>query len=335
MKIAFFELFKSEQEILEKFFPDSDVFYFEEKLTLENVSLFKEVEIISVFTNSLINKEIIDLLPNLKFINTSSTGYDHIDLAYCATKGILVSNVPAYGSVTVAEFAFTLILSLSRKIIKANSQLRQDDSFNITPLRGFDLKGKMLGVVGTGKIGKNVIKIAKGFGMEVVAYDLYPDMAFAEENHFVYKTLPEVLAESDIITLHAPYNKGDKHLINKENIATMKKGAYLINTARGELVETEALIWALKEGVIAGAGLDVLEGERDLKEEIKVLSTPQAPGLKDYKVLVEDHILIDMPNVIVTPHIAFYSKEAEEEIIKTTEANIIGFITGKLQNLVK
>ncbi len=335
MKIAFFELFKLEQEVIKNFFLDYDIFYSEEKLTLENVSLYKEVEIISVFTNSLINKEIIDLLPNLKFINTSSTGYDHIDIAYCTTKGIQVSNVPAYGSNTVAEFAFTLLLSLSRKIIKANSQLRQDDSFNIIPLRGFDLKGKTIGVIGTGKIGKNVIKIAKGFGMEIIAYDLYPDMAYAKENNFIYKTLPEVLAEADIVTLHAPYNKGDKHLINKENITTLKKGAYLINTARGELIETEALIWALKEGIIAGAGLDVLEGERDLKEEIKVLSSSQAEGLRDYKILVEDHILIDMPNVIVTPHIAFYSKEAEEEIIKTTEANIKGFIEGKLQNLVK
>jgi len=335
MKIAFFELFKSEQDILEKFFSDYDISYSGEKLTIENVNLYKEVEIISVFTNSVINKEIIDLLPNLKFINTSSTGYDHIDIAYCVEKGIKVSNVPSYGSITVAEFTFGLLLSLSRKIIKANSQLRQDDSFNIIPLRGFDLRGKTLGVVGTGRIGKNVIKIAKGFGMNVIACNTSIDKALETELGFSYKSFPEIISESDIITIHVPYSKENLHLINKENISKMKKGVYLINTARGELVDTEALIWGLKEGIIAGAGLDVLEGERDLKEEIKVLSNPHVENPKDYKILLEDHVLIDMPNVIVTPHVAFYSKEAEEEIVKTTEENIKGFISGNLQNLIK
>jgi D-lactate dehydrogenase len=334
MKIAFFELFKHEQDILEKFFPDYDVSYSGEKLTIENVNSYKEVEVISVFTNSVINKEIVDLLPNLKLVNTSSTGYDHVDIEYCKSKNIKVSNVPSYGSVTVAEFAFTLLLGLSRKIIKANNQLRQDDSFNIIPLRGFDLKGKTLGVVGTGRIGKNVIKIAKGFGMNVIACDMHPDLDFMKENNFEYKTFDEIISNSDVITLHAPFCKENCHIINKETIAKMKKGVYLINTARGELVDTNALIWGLKEGIIAGAGLDVLEGERSLKEEIKVLSSPQAMELKDYKVLVEDHVLIDMPNVIVTPHIAFYSKEAEHEIIKTTEENIKNFIDNKPQNLV-
>lgn len=334
MKIAFFELFKSEQEILEKFFPDYDISYSGEKITTENVNLYKEVEIISIFTNSVINKEVIDLLPKLKLVNTSSTGYDHIDVDYCNKKGIKVSNVPAYGAVTVAEFAFALILGLSRKIVKANSQLRQDDSFNIIPLRGFDLKGKTLGVIGTGRIGKNIIKIAKGFGMNVIACNTIMDKTLEAELGFSYKSFEEIILESDIITLHVPYSKENLHLINKENISKMKKGIYLINTARGELVDTEALIWGLREGIIAGAGLDVLEGERDLKEEIKVLSSLKSETLEEYKVLLEDHVLIDMPNVIVTPHIAFYSKEAEEEIVKTTEENIKGFISGSPQNMV-
>jgi D-lactate dehydrogenase len=334
MKIAFFELFKHEQEILEKFFPDYDVSYSGEKLTIENVNLYKEVEIISVFTNSVINKEIIDLLPNLKLVNTSSTGYDHIDIEYCKSKNIKVSNVPSYGSITVAEFTFTLLLGLSRKIIKANNQLRQDDSFNIIPLKGFDLNGKTLGVIGTGRIGKNVIKIAKGFGMNVIACNKSVDKSLEAELGFTYKDFSEIISEADIITLHAPFCEENRHLINKEVIKKMKKGVYLINTARGELVDTGALIWGLKEGIIAGAGLDVLEGERSLKEEIKVLSSPQAMELKDYKVLVEDHVLIDMPNVIVTPHIAFYSKEAEHEIIKTTEENIKNFADNQPQNLV-
>jgi len=339
MKIVFFEMLNEvdhyEEETFKKFFPENEATYFKEILSMENVTLAKEAEIVSVFTKSLVNKEIIDLLPNLKYINTSSTGFEHIDIEYCEKKGIKVSNVPAYGSVTVAEFAFALMLNLSRKISKANSQLRQDNDFNVIPLRGFDLKGKTLGVIGTGKIGKNVIKIAKGFGMEVIAYDLHPDIAFAKENNFTYKNFLEVLGESDIITIHTPYTKENHHLINKENIKNMKKGVYLINTARGGLVDSEALVWGLKEGIIAGAGLDVLEGERDIQNEIKILSSKEVHVLEDYKILLENHVLIEMPNVVVTPHIAFYSKEAEGEIIKTTVDNIKGFIAGVPINLVK
>ncbi len=342
MKIAVFEKFGEggsiEKKVLEKSFSNEEVSYFAEKLSGENVASVKDTEVISVFNGSLVNKDIIDLLPNLKFINTSTTGFEHIDLNYCQEKGIQVSNVPAYASHTVAEFTFALLLNLSRKILKANSQLREDDDFVITKLRGFDLKGKTLGVIGTGKIGKNVIKIGKGFEMNVVAYDLYPDLVFAKENNFEYKSLDEVVGSSDIITLHAPYTKENDHLINKEVISKMKKGVYLINTARGGLIDTEALIWGLREGIIAGAGLDVLEEERELREEIKILSTPeenQAQNLKDYKTLLEDHVLINMPNVVVTPHIAFYSAEAEAEIVRVTVENIKGFIAGAPINLVK
>jgi len=338
MKIAFFEIFneiiKGEQEVLEKFFKNDETLYFKEKLSLKNINLVKDVEIISVFTNSMVNKEIIDLLPNLKFINTSSTGFDHIDVDYCRTKGIKVSNVPAYGSITVAEFTFALLLTLSRKIYDAYDHLKEDGDFNIIPLRGFDLRGKTLGV-GTGKIGKNVIKIAKGFGMNVVACNLQIDLDFAKEFDFEYKDFLEVIAQADILTLHVPYSKENHHLINKENISKMKRGIYIINTARGELIDTDALIWGLQEGIIAGAGLDVLEGERQLKEETEILSSDMPQKQRNYKTLLEDHILIDMPNVIVTPHIAFYSKEAEEAIIKTTIENIQGFIKGQEINLIK
>lgn len=338
MKIAFFEIFneiiKGEQEILEKFFTDQEVQYFKEKLSLKNVDLVKDVEVISVFTGSMVNKEIINLLPNLKFINTSSTGFDHIDIDYCKEKGIKVSNVPAYGSVTVAEFTFALLLALSRKIYDAYDNLKEDGEFDVTPLRGFDLRGKTLGVVGTGKIGKNVIKIAKGFEMDVIAYDLHPDSDFAKEQNFTYVDLDELISQADILTLHTPYFKENHHLINKEKISKMKRGVYIINTARGELIDTDALVWGLQEKIIAGAGLDVLEGERQLKEEAEILSSDTLAKQRNYKTLLEDHILIDMPNVIVTPHVAFYSKEAEEAIIKTTVDNIKGFIEGKEINLV-
>jgi D-lactate dehydrogenase len=335
MKITFFDVPKDEQPIFLELFAGMDVTLYEERLTDNNIEKAIDADVISVFISSVINKDIIDFLPNLKFIATRSTGFDHIDLDYCKSKGIQVSNVPAYGSHTVAEFAFGLLLSLSRKIFEAGRQLKEEGDFSIYPLQGFDLNGKTMGVVGTGKIGKNSIKIAKGFGMNVVAYDLYPDMAFAKENDFAYKSLAEVLAESDAITLHAPYTKENHHLINKENVLKMKKGVYLINTARGELIDTDALILGLKEGIIAGAGLDVMEGERELKDEMEILASEDKSGMvKDYKTLLEDRVLMEMPNVIITPHVAFYSKEAEMEIIKMSVENVKGFVSGKAQNLV-
>lgn len=335
MKIAFFEVPKEEKPIFLEAFKNADVTFFEEKLDENSALKAKDAEIISVFIDSVVSKNIIDLLPNLKFITTRSTGFEHIDLEHCATKGIKASNVPSYGSHTVAEFAFSLILNLSRKVINANNHLRSSMDFNFySSLQGFDLYGKTLGVVGTGKIGKNVIRIAKGFGLNILAYDLYPDLVFASENKFEYKSLEEVLAGSDILTLHTPYTKENHHFINKENISKMKKGIFVINTARGALVDTEALIWGIHEGIIAGAGLDVLEGERDLKIEKEIIGSNNPRNI-DYKMIVEDKVMIDMPEIIVTPHIAFYSKEAEAEIIKTTVENIKGFIENNPINLLK
>jgi len=334
MKITFFETPKKKEEAYRQIFNNNfDLVFCEEKLTKDNISLASDADIIYVFVNSILDKEIIDLLPNLKFIITGSTGYDHVDVAYATTKNIQVSNVPAYGSSTVAEFTFALLLNLSRKVYLANNKLRFDGQFNIENFEGFDLEGKTLGVIGTGKIGKNIIKIAKGFSMNVVAYDLYPDNEFANTNNFTYKTLDEVLVESDIVTLHAPYTKENHHMINKENILKIKKGAYLLNTARGELLDTEALMIALKEGIIAGAGLDVLEGERELKNQNDILVSENDTG--NYKILLEDRALIDMENVVVTPHIAFSTTEAEKRILDTVVASINGFVSGNTINIVQ
>lgn len=335
MKIVFFEVPKMEQEVFLNYFNGQDVVFYEDKLSLEMIDLAKDADIISIFINSVINKQIIDLLPNLKYLTTRSTGFEHIDIDYCKSKNIKVSNVPAYGSHTVAEFAFALILNLSRNVIAANNHLRDKMDFNFySSLQGFDLCKKTLGVIGTGKIGKNVIKIAKGFEMNVVAYDLHPDLEFAKENNFEYKSFDEILSFSDILTLHTPYTKENHHLINKENISKMKKGIFIINTARGALIDTEALIDGIKTGIIAEVALDVLEGERDLKIASEIIGANNSEVI-DYKMIVENQILVEMPQVIVTPHIAFYSKEAELEIIKTTEENIKNFIDNKPQNLVR
>ncbi len=335
MKIAFFGLEQSEQSCFSESFNDVEVSFFEEKLDESSAEKAKDADAVCVFVDSTINKIVLDSLPNLKFIATRSTGTNHIDCEYAKTKGIKISSVPAYGSHTVAEFTFGLILNLSRNIIKANNYIRESSDFNyFAGLEGFDLAGKTLGIIGTGKIGKNVAKIAKGFAMNVIAYDLYPDLSFAKEGNFEYKSLEEVVRQSDIITLHTPYTKENHHLINRENISMMKKGVYLINTARGELIDTDALVYGLKEGIIAGAGLDVLEGEKELKEEMEILSSKKT-RMEDYKTLLEDRMLIDMPNVIITPHTAFYTREAVAEILKITIENIKGFVTGSPVNLVK
>jgi len=293
-----------------------------------------DTEALCVFVNSNLNKKTLTKYPKLKFITTRSTGFNHIDLDYCKEKGISVSNVPSYGKNTVAEHAFALLLTLSKNIPQSIQRTRRSN-FSYDDLVGFDLNGKTLGVIGTGKIGMHSVKIGSGFGMKVIASDPNPNAEEAKKVGFEYvNSLDELLAKSDVITIHVPLVDGTFHLINKDNIQKVKKGAVLINTARGEIVETDALIWALENGTLSGAGLDVLEGENALKDELGQLARESKRTLKDYKTLVEDHILMDMDNVVVTPHNAFNTKEALERILETTVANLKGFTGGKPVNLV-
>ena len=278
-----------------------------------------QFDIAGIFMDSPISGEVIDALPELKFIATLSTGYDHIDLAAAAARGIPVSSVPAYGENTVAEFAFALILALSRKIVGASARVKIEHRFATDGLCGFDLAGKTIGVVGTGRIGKHAVRMAKGFGMNVVAFDVYHDDAFAKEMGFSYLSLEDLLKTSDIITIHAPYLPSTHHLINTGNIGLVKKGAYIVNTARGAIVETAAIVSALKSGQLGGAGLDVLEEEVEMKEGN----------------MGADAELIAMPNVIVTPHNAFNTNEAFIRILDTTIDNIVAFVNGALTNVVK
>lgn len=334
MKLGFLEAEGWEKEVLTKEFNEQNLIFTRDKLSKENIHNFKDVEILSIFICSELNKEIIDSLPNLKFITTRSTGYDHIDIAYCQEKGILVANVPEYGTKTVAEWTIGLMLNLLRKIYYAIDQVKEVESFDLSNLRGEELCGKTLGVIGTGKIGKEVIKLAKALGMDILAYDIYPDEKFAQEQNIDYVSLEELLKNSDVITLHVNLNPSTYHLINKENIKLIKPGAYLINTARGGIVETEALIYALKEGILKGAALDVLEEETEIKEELEILAREDLRS-QDIKTLWHDHILMKMPNVLITPHNAFNSKEAVERILKTTIENIKGFLEGKPINIIK
>jgi D-lactate dehydrogenase len=340
VNILFFETTEEEQPILSASVSGADVTFSSEKLTDATVALARDAEVISVFINSKLSKEIIDALPKLKLISTRSTGYDHIDVAYARSKGIAVSNIPSYGSRTVAEFTFALMLDISRKVSAANRQIREEGSFDISHFRGFDLFGKTLGVIGTGRIGKNVIGIARGFGMNVVAFDIFPDERYAAENGFKYLPLADVLRASDIVTIHAPSTEKTRHIINMDTIRQFKKDAYLINTARGDIVDTDALVFGLQKKLLAGAALDVLEGEQELKEDslLPIMSgannASDAANRQYFKTLLEDHILMTMPNVIITPHIAFSSREAEAEILKTSAENIVSFMKGSPDNII-
>jgi D-lactate dehydrogenase len=293
---------------------------------------FSKLEGLVVFVNSVVDEAMLDCLPSLKFVMTMSTGYDHIDIAACSTRGIVVCSVPSYGENTVAEQAFALLLALSRKIVQSVEQTKLGH-FGVEGLCGFDLKGKTLGVLGTGKIGRNVVRIGLGFGMKVLLFDAYPDKKFAQETGCSYVSLDKLLSSSDIVTLHMPYMKQTHHFLNRSRIGSMKRGAYVINTARGGLVDTSALVWGLKSGKIAGAGLDVLEEENTLKEEAQLTKKHYWKNV-NRKVLREDHKLLRMKNVLITPHNAFNTKEALMRIVMTTVENINGFKRKKLVNVV-
>lgn len=309
MKIAFFNLRKSFQRQIKKTKPFGSkhkIVFIKSPLDSKHLPSKTDFDVISIFVDSKIDEAVLRKFPKLKFIFTGSTGLDHIDLEACKKRGIKVANASIYGKNTIAEHAFGLLLALSKRIFDGYQQLR-DGKFDSQVLEGFDLDGKILGVVGVGNIGRHAIKIGNGFGMEVIGYDKVPELKLERKLNFKYtKTLNELLKKSDMVTLHVPLLKSTRYLINNKNIMKMKKGAVLINTSRGEVVETKALLRALKNKHLIGAGLDVIEKEG--------LFTPV------------NRRLINMPNVIMTPHSAFNTKEALQRIFEATVTSIKDFI---------
>ncbi len=289
------------------------------------------VEVLLPFIHSYVGAGELAALPDLRLIATRSTGYDHIDLSAAAERGVAVANVPAYGENTVAEHTFALMLALSRKVHQAYIRTQRGD-YTLEGLRGFDLAGRTLGVVGAGAIGLHVIRIAKGFGMEVLAYDVNQNRLLAEVLGFRYTDLDELLGNSDIVSLHAPAIPATYHMINRETLSRMKRGSLLINTARGSLVDTEALAAALDTGILAGAGLDALEGEEFMEHEDELLY--QTGAEEKLKLLVRNNILQRRPDVVITPHIGFNSEEALRRILDTTAENVRSFLAGSPRNIV-
>ncbi|OFW01835.1 MAG: hydroxyacid dehydrogenase [Acidobacteria bacterium RIFCSPLOWO2_12_FULL_59_11] len=331
MRIAFFEVHDWEVPVLREKLAGHQTSFHSGKVNEADFHSLQEVEVLSVFIYSRLDARVLEQLPRLRLIATRSTGFDHIDMETCRGRGIEVATVPSYGENTVAEHTFALILSLSRHIHKSYVRVSQGN-YSREGLTGFDLKGKTIGVIGGGRIGLHVIKIARGFGMEVLVTDARQDQFLAELMNFRYVPVEYLLAHSDIVTLHIPYRKETHHFLNAERMAMIRKGALLINTARGGLVDTEALLKALDNGTLSGAGLDVLEGEQYISEEQEMLRSEQPAEV--LRGILRDHILLRHESIVFTPHNAFNSREALHRILDTTVENILGFLSGNPINLV-
>jgi D-lactate dehydrogenase len=325
MRVAFFEVKDWEKTFLTERLP-SDATFFDNGILSASSIAPVEIDALSVFIYSHVTREILEHLPNLKFIATRSTGYDHIDLDACKGRGIAVSNVPSYGENTVAEHTIALLLMMARKVHQSVLQVRSGH-VDLAQLTGFDLQGKTIGVIGAGHIGLHVIRIARGFGMRVLACDVRRDPFLADLLGFSYATFDQVLAESDIVSLHCPLTEKTHHLLGSAQFARMKRGALIVNTSRGGLVDTDALVEALESGQLGGAGLDVLEGEELIKEEKQLLQMPL--DVERLRTAVRNRVLLSREDVVFTPHNAFNSREALVRILEVTLGNIEAFRAGQ------
>jgi len=289
--------------------------FFEHKLNADTAVLADGYEVVCAFVNDTLDGEVVDVLYNVgvRLIAMRCAGYNNVDFK-AAYKKINVVRVPAYSPFAVAEHAAALMLSLNRRIHRAYVRTR-DNNFNINGLMGIDLNGKTAGIIGTGKIGQVFLGICKGFGMKTIAYDPFP----IENPDFEYVSLDDLFEMSDIISLHCPLTPETKYIVNADSLSRMKNEALLINTSRGALVDTHALIDALRSSCIGGAGLDVYEEEEEYFFE-------------DFsnEVLVDDDLarLLSFPNVLITSHQGFFTREAMKEIASVTFSNIHAFETG-------
>ncbi len=322
LKVAFFDTKPYDKESfneINKSF-NYDITYFRYHLTPDNIVLAQGFDVVVVFVNDIISDAMMDKLADygVKLIALRCSGYNNIDLKAALGK-IKIVRVPAYSPNAIAEHTVALMLSLNRKIHRAYFRTR-DSNFSLQGLLGFNMSGKTAGVIGTGRIGKALIKILRGFEMKVVAYDKFIDADFARENQVEYVELDALFRQSDIISLNCPLTKETEYLINRESIGRMKKGVMIINTGRGKLIKTSDLIQALKKGRVGSAGLDVYEEESKFFFE----------DLSD-RVLTDDVLarLLTFNNVIITSHQGFFTREALQNIASTTLQNIRDFLDNR------
>jgi D-lactate dehydrogenase len=332
MSIVFFETEDYETEILLEMYGDVDYSTVNCALNPENVHRYKDTQVISSFIYSDLGRNTLSKMKNLKLIATRSRGFDHIDLDYCNKNGIVVTNVPDYGIHTVAEHVFALLLGLARHIPEATRRTREG-GFSFRGLQGFDLRGQKLGVIGTGAIGLEVIRIANGFGMNVLACDIKPQEVFAKEIGFTYTSFDKILAQSDIISLHAPRNTKKPVIIGQAEFDLMKQGVVIVNTAYGDAIDPKALLKALHDRKVRAAGLDVLPQEPAIREEAELLR-PSFNEKHDPETVLANRALLLNKNVIVTPHSAFYTKDTVRDILCTTGNNINDFLNGSTIEMV-
>lgn len=297
-----------------------DIRYYKGQLNMNNLVLTRDVEAVCIFVNDIADARIIEGMAanGVKLLALRMAGFNNVDLRAAREAGIKVVRVPAYSPYAVAEYAVALMLALDRKIHRAYWRTR-DGNFSLHGLMGFDMHGKTVGIIGTGKIARILIKILNGFGMKILAYDVYPDFKFAADNKVTYTSLEELYKHSDIISLHCPLTEATKYIINKNSIRQMKDNVMIINTGRGMLIHTNDLIEGLKDKKIGSAGLDVYEEEGDYFYEDK------SDKIIDDDVLAR---LLSFNNVIVTSHQAFFTKEAVENIADTTLRNVHDFVEG-------
>ena len=305
--ILFLEVDTEDQKVVRERFPDARIM----EGTLAGQALVDacaNMEAISCFINSRFPGDVLRKLPKLKLLCTRSVGVDHMDLGTCAERGVTVCNVPDYGSHVIAEHVFALLLSTLRHVHEAETRV-ESGVFDYHGLRGIALRGKTIGIVGTGKIGRRVAEIARGFGMEILAVDQCRTLDIVETLKVKYVPLGELLRRSDVITLHVPDTPETEHMIDAAAFAVMKQNAILVNTARGALIDSHALLDALNAGTLAYALLDVLEHERNFEENKK---------------------LITHPRVVATPHIAFYADDSMRNMYADTFRSIEQWMRGEV-----
>ena len=321
-RIIFFDIKDYDREFFEKYGKNYnyEMSFFKSRLSLENVHLTKGYDVVCAFTNDDIGKETIDAMAEngVRLLAMRCAGFNNVSLKDIRNR-FKVVRVPAYSPHAIAEYTVGLILAVNRKINKAYVRTREGN-FSINGLMGVDLYGKTAGIIGTGKIGQILIKILKGFDMKVIAYDLFPNQKVAEELGFEYVSLDELYANSDIISLNCPLTKDTQYMINRRSMLKMKDGVILVNTGRGQLIDSADLVEALKDKKVGAVALDVYEEEEDYFFEDK--STQ----------VIEDDILgrlLSFYNVLLTSHQAYFTQEAVDAITLTTLNNIKDFIEGK------
>ncbi len=336
-KICFVATEPEEEEFFSEKFEEFDVSF---QPTLRDVP--EDVEVVSIFINDRIDEAFLHGHPALRMIVTRSMGFDHIDLEACTKRQVAITHVSGYGENTVAEHTFALMLALSRRM-RESTEAALAGKFTHEKFRGMDLRGSTLGVVGAGRVGLHVIRIAAAFGMKVIAYDSHPNPLHTELLDFKYTSFENLIRDSHVITLHIPLNKETHHILNRETLSRCRPGVLIVNTARGRLIDSEALIEALDNGQVGGAGLDVIEEEGVFHGGATALLGAQiadrvrgsgmdndrialpAGRMKEISRYIASNALLRRPQVVFTPHNAYNSAESREFISKTTSENILNY----------